>query len=170
MEFQPVLSFDVSEFHHQSSSGCFRKYGARLRFLSATRECALHTSIPSMNLNKRTSSYIGQLIPSPGNLSHPGIELGSPALQVSYLSADLSGKPIPISPLFFFRFFSCIGHYRVLSRVPCAIQQVLFSYLFCNSSVWMSIPISQFIPPHPLFLLGTISLFSISVTLFLFHK
>ena len=29
-----------------------------------------------------------------------------------------------------FRFFSHIGHYRVLSRVPCAIQQVLISYLF----------------------------------------
>ena len=30
----------------------------------------------------------------------------------------------------FLRFFSHIGHYRVLSRVPCAIQQVLISYLF----------------------------------------
>ena len=34
-----------------------------------------------------------------------------------------------IYPLFF-RFFSHIGHYRVLSRGPCAIQQVLISYLF----------------------------------------
>ena len=32
--------------------------------------------------------------------------------------------------LFFFLFSSHIGHYRVLSRVPCAIQQVLISYLF----------------------------------------
>ena len=30
----------------------------------------------------------------------------------------------------FFRFFSHIGHYRVLSRVPCAIWQILISYLF----------------------------------------
>ena len=30
----------------------------------------------------------------------------------------------------FFRFFFHIGHYRVLSRVPCATQQVLTSYLF----------------------------------------
>ena len=28
------------------------------------------------------------------------------------------------------RFVSHIGHYRVLSRVPCAIQYVLISYLF----------------------------------------
>ena len=27
-----------------------------------------------------------------------------------------------VYPLFFFSFFSHIGHYRVLSRVPCAIQ------------------------------------------------
>ena len=31
---------------------------------------------------------------------------------------------------FFLRFFSLIGHYRVLSRVLCAIQQILTSYLF----------------------------------------
>ena len=37
---------------------------------------------------------------------------------------------IYIYPLFFFRFFSHIDHYRVLGRVPCAIQQVLISYLF----------------------------------------
>ena len=30
----------------------------------------------------------------------------------------------------FYRLFSRIDHYRVLSRVPCAIQQVLISYLF----------------------------------------
>ena len=30
----------------------------------------------------------------------------------------------------FFRFYSHIGHYRVLSRVPSAIQQILISYLF----------------------------------------
>ena len=36
---------------------------------------------------------------------------------------------ICIYPLFF-RFFPHIGHYRVLYRIPCAIQQVLISYLF----------------------------------------
>ena len=30
----------------------------------------------------------------------------------------------------FLRFFSHNGHYRVLNRVPCAIHQVLISYLF----------------------------------------
>ena len=34
--------------------------------------------------------------------------------------------------LLFFRFYSHLGYYRVLSRVPCAIhiQQVFISYLF----------------------------------------
>ena len=36
---------------------------------------------------------------------------------------------IYIYPLFF-RFFVHTGHYRVVSRVPCAKQQVLISYLF----------------------------------------
>ena len=32
-------------------------------------------------------------IPSPGDLANPGIELGSPALQVDSLPAELSRKP-----------------------------------------------------------------------------
>ena len=31
---------------------------------------------------------------------------------------------------FFFRFFSIIGYYKILSIVSCAIQQVLYVYLF----------------------------------------
>ena len=37
---------------------------------------------------------------------------------------------IHMSPPLFLRFFSHISHYRVLSRVPCAIQQDFISYLF----------------------------------------
>ena len=55
---------------------------------------------------------------------------------------------IYIYPLFF-RFFSHIGHYRVLSRVPCAIQQVLISYLFYIQQCVYVNPNLQFIP-HPL--------------------
>ena len=33
-------------------------------------------------------------IPSPGDLPDPGIEPGSPALQVNSLPTELSGKPI----------------------------------------------------------------------------
>ena len=73
-----------------------------------------------------------------------------------------------ISPLFF-RLSSHIGHYRLLSRVPCAISRFVLAIYFIYSSVYMSIPISQFIPP-PLSPLVTISLFSTSVTLFLFCK
>ena len=53
---------------------------------------------------------------------------------VSVSGVQQSESHIYIYPLFllfffFFRFFSHIGHYRVLSRVPCAIQQVLISYV-----------------------------------------
>ena len=37
--------------------------------------------------------WCGQPIPSPGDLPDPGIELGSPTLQVDSLPAELSGKP-----------------------------------------------------------------------------
>ena len=32
--------------------------------------------------------------------------------------------------IYIFRFFSLIDYYRILSRVPCAIQYVLVGYLF----------------------------------------
>ena len=47
---------------------------------------------------------------------------------VSAVPQSESGIRIHISTLF--RFFCHTGHYRVLRRVPCALQQVLISYLF----------------------------------------
>ena len=53
----------------------------------------------------------------------------------------------------YFLFFAHINHYRVLSTVPCAMQQVLLiSYL-------LYVSVSQFIPPM-LFPFVTLSLFS----------
>ena len=37
--------------------------------------------------------WSGWPIPSPGDLSDPGVELGCPALQADSLSAELPGKP-----------------------------------------------------------------------------
>ena len=56
---------------------------------------------------------------------------------------------IHIYPLFF-RFYSHIGHYRVLSRVPCAVQQILISYLFY---IQQCVYVSPNLPiyPSPLF-------------------
>ena len=48
--------------------------------------------------------------------------------------------------LLFFKFFSHLGYYRQLSRVPCAIQDRSFIY-FKYSSVYTSTPNSQSIPP-----------------------
>ena len=55
--------------------------------------------------------------------------------------------------LLFFVLPSHLDHHRALSRVPCATQQALTSYYFIQSSVYMSTPVSQFIPP-PLSLLS----------------
>ena len=51
--------------------------------------------------------------------------------------------------LFFVRFFPLTGHCRILSRVPCAIQQILTSYLYyMESSVYVN-P-SLLISPSPI--------------------
>ena len=35
--------------------------------------------------------------------------------------------------LFFLKFFSCLGYYRILYRIPCVIQQVIVDYFIQNS-------------------------------------
>ena len=40
-----------------------------------------------------------------------------------------------------------LGHHRAQSWAPCAIRQVPIAVYFTHGSVYMSIPISQFIPP-----------------------
>ena len=42
--------------------------------------------------------------------------------------------------IFFFRFFSIIGYYKILNIVPCARQEGLVAYLFIYSSVYLLIP------------------------------
>ena len=57
----------------------------------------------------------------------------------------------------------------ILSRVPVLYSRSLLVIHFIYSSVYMSIPMSQFNPP-PCYPLVTVSLFSTSVTLFLFCR
>ena len=52
------------------------------------------------------------------DLPGPGLEPMSPALAGGFLTTVPPGKP------------SIIGYYKILSIVPCAIQQVLVVYLF----------------------------------------
>ena len=67
-----------------------------------------------------------------------------------------------------FRLFSHIGYYRTLHRVPCAIKRFLLIIYFLYSYVYVNLNLLIF--PPPCLLLASISLFSTSVTLFLFHK
>ena len=39
-------------------------------------------------------------------------------------------------PALFFRFFTPVGHYRVLIRIPSAIQQVMVIYFIYSSVYW----------------------------------
>ena len=67
-----------------------------------------------------------------------------------------------------FEFLSHSGHHSALSRVSCAIQQILISYLFYTQyrCVNPNLPIR----PNPCSLLLSIYLFSTSVFLFMLCK
>ena len=76
---------------------------------------------------------------------------------------------IHIYPLFF-RFFSHIGHYRVLSRVPCAIEQLLISYLLYIQQCVYDNPNLPIYPSPPLSPLVTIISSCPALVLFQCHK
>ena len=115
----------------------------------------------------RQEHWSGLPFPPPGDLPDPGTKLVSPGLQADSLPLSYQGNTHTYIHSFS-RFSSYIGFYRVLSRVPCAIQQVL---IICLSYIQQYVYINPNFPicisPHPLV---TISLFSTSVTLLLFCK
>ena len=99
-----------------------------------------------------------------------GVQLLYNVVLVSAVLRSESAICIHISP-FFFGFPSHLGHHRALSRVLCAIQQVLIRYLFYTQyqqciCVNPHLPI----PPTPVSPLVSIYLFSMSVSLFLLCK
>ena len=66
----------------------------------------------------RQEYWSGLPCPPPGDLPNPGIKPRSPALKADSSPSESPGKPFHI------------GNYIVLSRVPCAFQQILIGYLF----------------------------------------
>ena len=72
--------------------------------------------------------------------------------------------------MFFSRFFSIIGYYKILNTVFCAIQDPCYlSNLYIEVCICES-QTPNLSLPHPLSPLVTISLFSMYVSLFMFHK
>ena len=49
----------------------------------------------------------------------------------------------------FFRFFSLIDHYRVLSRVPFIVQYIRISYLFIYSNIFINSNLPIYLSPFP---------------------
>ena len=66
----------------------------------------------------RQEYWSGLLFPPPGDLSDPGIEPKSPALQVDSLPSEQPGKTI-------FIFFPIMVYQRILNLVLCAMEQDL---------------------------------------------
>ena len=77
-------------------SGCFKvKSLSRVR-LFATPWTVAYQAPPSMGFS-RQECWSGLPLPSPGDLPDPGIEPGSPALQVDALPSEPPGKPQDVS-------------------------------------------------------------------------
>ena len=87
--------------------------------LLATPWTTAHQVPPSMGFS-RQEYWSGVPSPSPGTTI---------ALTIWTFVSKVNQCHIYTNP-FFLKFFPHVGHYRVLNRVPCAIQQVLISYLF----------------------------------------
>ena len=98
-----------------------------------------HQAPLSMGFSRQ--EYWNELpFPTPEDLSNPGIEimiLASSALADGFFTTTTTWEVPYIHS--FFRFFFYIGHYRVLSRVPCAIHRSLLVIYFIYSSVYTSI-------------------------------
>ena len=118
----------------------------------------------------RQEYWDGLPFPSPGNLPKPGNEPGSPSLQADSLPSEPLGKPICMYMyIFLFVFFSIIVHLGYWMYFHVLYSRTLFIHPVYNS-LHLLIPNSQSIPPSPLPVLATTSLFSMSVTLFLFCR
>ena len=73
-----------------------------------------------------------------------GVQLLHTAVSVS--AVQQSQSALFIHTYLFWGFLSHLGHHRALSRVPCAKQQVLISYLFY---IQWCIYVSPNLPIHP---------------------
>ena len=70
----------------------FSRESSQLR--DRTQVSCIAGEISTSWATRETQEYWnGYLIPSPADLPNPGIEMGSPALQVDSLPTELSGKP-----------------------------------------------------------------------------
>ena len=112
----------------------------------------------------RQEYWSGLPFPTLGDFPDPGMEPGLSHCMQTLCHLSHQGSPY-IYIIFFFRFFSHIGYYRILSRVPCGLWQVLVGYLFHIQQCVSQVPNLSL--PH-IFPLVTIGLFSKSVNLFLF--
>ena len=74
--------------------------------------------------------WSGLPFPSPGDLPHPGIERGSPALQVDYLPSEPPGKSVSILELFVKYYLTIYGwvYFWACDYVPLSMYLFLCQY------------------------------------------
>ena len=93
-----------------------------------------------------------------------GVQLLYTAVSVSAVQQSESAVCIHISCIF--KFSSHLGHQRAPSRVPCAVQQVLISYVFYTQQCIYVNPNLPIHPTLPSFPLGIHTFFSLRLCLY----
>ena len=94
--FVDCATADVGEKHFFGTQGEFEQWEVSVKLLSSVRLFVTpwtiaHQAPPSMEFS-RQEYWSGLPFPSPGDLSNPGIEPGSPALQADTLPSEPPGK------------------------------------------------------------------------------
>ena len=93
--FVDCATADVGEKHFFGTQGEFEQWEVSVKLLSSVRLFVTpwtiaHQAPPSMEFS-RQEYWSGLPFPSPGDLSNPGIEPGSPALQADTLPSEPPG-------------------------------------------------------------------------------
>ena len=106
-------------------------------WLFATPWTVAYQAPPSMG-SSRQEDWSGLPFPSPGDLTNPGIELGSPALQADALPSELPGKlwqlPTRSNNNTSIFFSNCWALFIKPNRVPSHHKQIGVVCLFLSNS------------------------------------
>ena len=163
---------------------------ARYILIQNTKKKSVHLNFCSFSLTPQEAGNINRSLSCLGQVITALVDVGNGkqrhiCYRDSKLTFLLRVKQITgfLSPFFsyvhyeqnyvrlcFFMFFCVMVYHRVLNIIACVTQQILLFIHPTYNSLHLLIPNSQSFPPPPTFPLTVTSLFSMSVSLFLFHR
>ena len=126
---------------------------------SVTPWTVAHQAPPAMEFS-RQEYWSGVPFPSPGDLPDPGIEPTSPALAGAFFTTVPPGKPVSGVQksdlkriyIFFFRLFSHIDYYRILSIVLSVLYRrslLVICFIYSSVAIPIATPNTSLLPTFP---------------------